>query len=266
VFSVIITTYNRDRFLKRAYKSVLNQIEKPNEIIIINNGNYRYSHKDFIYKGSKKIKLKIVNNKKNLLQSKARNKGAKISKNEYLCFLDDDDTWDINYLKEAKYVIKKNKPQIILSKIYINNKIFKDPSNFKLGDILIKNPGVTGSNIIINKKTFFNLKGYDSKLEPSEDKSLLIDAIIKKKKIGISNTKMFFSGNTQSRLTKNYLRLSIGVKNFYKKYYRIMNFNQKIYVLNRICIYNVKLFRFYYFPFFIFFFMLNKILKINSKN
>ena len=252
MFSVIITTYNRDKFLKKAYKSVLDQIVKPNEIIIINNGSYNYSREDFHYKKSKKIKLKIINNKKNLFQSKARNKGAKISKNKFLCFLDDDDSWDTNYLKEAKQTIKKNNPQIILSKIYINNKIFKDPTNFNLSDILIKNPGVTGSNIIINKKTFLDLKGYDNKLEPSEDKSLLLEAIIRNKKISISNTKIFFSENTQSRLTKNYSKLSVGVRNFYEKYSKIMNFNQKVYVLNRIYIYNIKLFKLYYFPFLFF--------------
>ena len=64
MFSVIITTYNRDKFLKKAYKSVLDQIVKPNEIIIINNGSYNYSREDFHYKKSKKIKLKIINNKK----------------------------------------------------------------------------------------------------------------------------------------------------------------------------------------------------------
>ena len=41
MFSVIITTYNRDKFLKKAYKSVLNQIEKPNEIIMEHDDRFK---------------------------------------------------------------------------------------------------------------------------------------------------------------------------------------------------------------------------------
>jgi len=263
MFTVIITTFNRDKFLKKAYKSAVSQSFKPSEIIIINNGKYQYNDKDFSFINNSKFKLKIINNKKNFFQSKARNLGAKNSKNKYLCFLDDDDTWEIDYLKEAKRIIEKKKPNIILSKMFIKKRLFKDPSKLNMSNILIKNPGVNGSNIIIEKKTFFELKGYDYRLEPSEDKSLVIDALIKKKKICVSTKKIFFSSHTQSRQITNYDRLSKGVNNFYKKYYKIMNINQKIYVLNRIYIYNLKSYRIYYFPFFIIFFMLNILIRIN---
>jgi glycosyltransferase involved in cell wall biosynthesis len=261
LFSVIITTFNRDKFLKRAFNSVINQSEKPKEIIIINNGNFKYKSNDFIYNKNFKIKLIIINNKKNLFPAKARNLGAGIAKHKYVCFLDDDDKWEINYLKEAMNILKKKKPDLILSKIFIGKKIFKDPTNFSLNDILIKNPGVTGSNIIINKKTFFQLNGYDSNLEPSEDKSIVIEALIKNKRIIISKKKVFFSNHNQTRLTTNNLKLSIGVKNFYKKYNNLMSLNQKIHILNRINIYNLKLFKVVYLPYFIFIFILNKILN-----
>lgn len=264
MFTAIITTFNRDKFLKRAYRSVTNQSLKPKEIIIINNGPYKYSTKDFNYNKKLKFKLNVINNKKNLFQSKARNLGAQISKNNYLCFLDDDDKWEKNYLKGAYQIIKGKNPNIILSKLFLKKKIFKDPANLKINDILIKNPGITGSNIIIQKKTFMELKGYDSTVEPSEDKSLIIDALIKNKKIYISNKKVFFSTHTQSRLTKDYKKLSIGVKSFYKKYSSMMNLYQKFYVLKRICIYNIKSFRIYYLPFYIFFYILSKLFRFNS--
>ena len=73
MFTVIITTFNRDKFLKKAYKSAVSQSFKPSEIIIINNGKYQYNDKDFSFKNNSKFKLKIINSKKNLFQSKARN-------------------------------------------------------------------------------------------------------------------------------------------------------------------------------------------------
>ena len=261
MFSVIITTFNRNKFLKKAFNSVINQSEKPKEIIIINNGEFKYKSNNFFYNKNSKIKLIIVNNDKNLFPAKARNLGAKIAKYKYICFLDDDDKWELNYLKEAKNIIKNKKPDLILSKIFIGKKIFKDPTNLNLNNILIKNPGVTGSNIIINKKTFMELGGYDANLEPSEDKSIVIEALIKNKKITVSKKKVFFSTHTQTRLTTNNLKLSQGVKNFYKKYRNLMNLNQKIFVLNRINIYNLKLFKIIYLPYFLFIFILNQILN-----
>ena len=118
-FSVIITTFNRPKHLQKAYASVLSQSQEPDEVIIINNGKNYYENNFFPQ--LKKIKLKIINSKKNLFPSKARNKGAKISKNNFLAFLDDDDIWHKNYLSEAKKIILKKKGMIILSKIYKKN-------------------------------------------------------------------------------------------------------------------------------------------------
>ena len=52
---------------------------------------------------------------------------------------------------------------------------------------------------------------------------------LSKKKICVSTKKIFYSSHTQSRQITNYDRLSKGVNNFYKKYCKIMNINQKIY-------------------------------------
>ena len=262
MFSVIITTHNRDKLLKKAYKSVIKQSYKPNEIIIINNGSSKYFKKNFLIR--KKVNLKIINNHKNLFQSRARNLGAKISKNKYICFLDDDDIWEKNYLNHARKLIISSKNEIILSKIYTYKnklKLFKDPKNFKLSDILIKNPGITGSNVIFNKKIFMSLGGYNSKLEPSEDKSILVEAILKNRKIGFSDKKIIFSLHQGKRLTKNYHKLSNGVYNFFEKYKKYMNFSQKVFVLNRINIYRLKSFQLKFISNFIFFYLLNKIVN-----
>ena len=66
-----------------------------------------------------------------------------------------------------------------------------------MSNILIKNPGVNGSNIII-EKNIFELKGYDYRLEPSEDKSLVIDALIKKRKFVFRQRKFLLKPHTKS--------------------------------------------------------------------
>ena len=39
-------------------------------------------------------------------------------KNKYLCFLDDDDTWEIDYLKEAKRIIEKETQYNSIKNVY----------------------------------------------------------------------------------------------------------------------------------------------------
>ena len=240
-FSVIITTFNRPKHLQKAYASVLSQSQKPDEVIIINNGKDYY--KNNFFPQLKKIKLKINNTKKNLFPSKARN-------------LDDDDIWHKNYLSEAKKIILKKKGMIILSKIYKKNNnseiLFKDPTNINLTELFVKNLGVTGSNIVINKKLFFSLGGYKSELEPSEDKSLVIEALLKKIKIFIGESKVFFSTHEELRLTTNY---------FYKKYKKVMSFTQKIKVLKKLNIFRIKSGQIHYVLNFFIFFLLTKIIS-----
>jgi glycosyltransferase involved in cell wall biosynthesis len=261
LFTVIITTFNRDKFLKKAYDSVIKQTLKPKEIIIVNNGIYKYKVNNFKYNKNSQFKLRIINNKKNLFCSKARNIGAKISKGKYVCFLDDDDEWAKNYLENAKKIISIEKPDIVLSRIIKNQKIFKDPINIHKNDILVRNPGVTGSNIIINKKKFFSLGGFKNSLEPSEDKDLILTAILNQFKISYSRTNVFFRSHKNERIITNYKKLSLGANSFYKKYKYLMNFKQKLIVINKIEILKFKSKNFLRAPILIFFYLLNKMIN-----
>lgn len=91
--SCIITTYNRNKLLPRAIKSVINQTYKNLEIIIVNDGsrdNTRETIKEFAGVDSR---IKIINNKINQGVSRARNSGIHLATGKYIAFLDDDDEW-----------------------------------------------------------------------------------------------------------------------------------------------------------------------------
>ena len=124
MFSVVLVTYNREKQLFDALKSVESQSYLPKEIILINNGVKKYKKSDFILTRLFKKKFLIINNKKNLFQSAARNKGSFAAKEKFLCFLDDDDTWEKNYLKKIKIKIKKDNCDLVITPIYIKKKNF----------------------------------------------------------------------------------------------------------------------------------------------
>ncbi len=98
--SVIIPYYNSERTIVRALNSVINQVYKNFEIILIDDGSNDNSYsvvEDFIKNNSQyQIKNLYQNNSG---PSKARNLGIKQSIGKYIAFLDSDDSWDKNKLK-----------------------------------------------------------------------------------------------------------------------------------------------------------------------
>lgn len=87
--SVIITTYNRGRFICAAIESVLAQNFKDVEIIVVDDGS-----RDDTYKLLKRYGSSIhYIYQKHKGRSVSRNSGIKLSRGEYIAFLDDDDIW-----------------------------------------------------------------------------------------------------------------------------------------------------------------------------
>jgi glycosyltransferase involved in cell wall biosynthesis len=90
--SVIITTYNRRRFLREAALSVLQQDYPDKEIIIVDDGSTDNSIEEV-----KDLPVRYAW-KENSGISSARNKGIEAAQGEYIAFLDVDDLWKKNKL------------------------------------------------------------------------------------------------------------------------------------------------------------------------
>lgn len=92
--SVIIPTHNRPHLLLQALQSIEEQVEKPDEVIVVMDGeneetekflsSYKTNHFAFQY-------MKVPNSKGACF---ARNLGADKASGTILMFLDDDDTWE----------------------------------------------------------------------------------------------------------------------------------------------------------------------------
>ena len=103
-FSVVIPLYNKEKYIKRAINSVLNQTFQNFEIIVVNDGSTDNSLS--VVRKIKDKRLRIFN-QKNLGVSNARNKGIKNSKGNYIALLDADDKFLNNYLETiVKLIIK----------------------------------------------------------------------------------------------------------------------------------------------------------------
>lgn len=111
--SVIIPTYNRPVYLERAIKSVLNQSYKNIEIIVVddNGDNIKIQQetKKIVEKFSSYPNVRYIRNINNMGGCESRNIGVKNARGNYISFLDDDDVYHKDKIKEQMKVLLENK-------------------------------------------------------------------------------------------------------------------------------------------------------------
>ena len=87
--SVIIPAFNRERFLAASIKSVLAQLYRPIEIIVVDDGSTDNTKK--VAEGfGKEVRYVHQENKG---PSAARDTGIKVAKGDVFAFIDADDLW-----------------------------------------------------------------------------------------------------------------------------------------------------------------------------
>jgi glycosyltransferase involved in cell wall biosynthesis len=104
VFSVILPLYNKAPYVAKAIGSVLSQTFTNYELIIMDDGS-----KDDSYNVASKAIDELTNchlhRQQNGGASMARNNAVALSQGDYLCFLDADDWWNPDFLKEMSRLI-----------------------------------------------------------------------------------------------------------------------------------------------------------------
>ena len=99
--SVIITTFNRAQFVKKAINSVLNQTYQDVEIIVVDDGSTDNT-KSIVNSYGEQVRYIYQENKG---AASARNAGIEKSKGEYITFLDSDDYYKKdNLLKKLSFL------------------------------------------------------------------------------------------------------------------------------------------------------------------
>ncbi len=95
--SVIMLTYNREKFVGRAIESILAQTFTDFEFIIIDNGSNDQSGKIADEYAAKDSRIKVLHRERGNIGS-GRNAGLEEALGEYIAFVDDDDECEPDYL------------------------------------------------------------------------------------------------------------------------------------------------------------------------
>jgi glycosyltransferase involved in cell wall biosynthesis len=172
--SVIMPVYNRVNIVKKAIDSVLNQSYSNIELIIVDDGSVDGTVK--VLEEIKDEKIILIKNKENQGQGKSRNIAIKVSKGEYITYLDSDDIWDENFILAMMGGFLKLKDADL---IYSGQRMFEDNSIFAVrfasfNKSLLRNKNYIGINTIIHSsKIFKDIEIFDESLKRCEDWDLL---------------------------------------------------------------------------------------------
>lgn len=122
--SIVIPTFNRkSEFINRSIQSVLKQTYQNFEIIIVDDNQNTDIANDINHLVSEYNDSRIIyiKNKENIGGAKSRNKGIRLSKGDYITFLDDDDFYFKDKLEEQVKFLKNSDFDFVISNLAILN-------------------------------------------------------------------------------------------------------------------------------------------------
>ncbi len=174
LISVTIPVYNTERYLAEAVESVLAQTYRPLEVIVIDDGSTDSSAA--IIKSFAPLVTYLY--QPNAGSSAARNRGASISKGEYLAFLDADDLWVEGKLEMQMRAFQQN-PQI--EAVFCHVRQFYSPDlSAELRAKIVCHPypmpGFLTGMMLIRKEALHRYGEFESQWDIGEDLSWMARA------------------------------------------------------------------------------------------
>jgi glycosyltransferase involved in cell wall biosynthesis/uncharacterized protein YbdZ (MbtH family) len=164
--SIIMPTFNREKLLSIAIKSVTNQIYSNWELLVVDDRSTDNTKALIQEYASKDQRIKYFVNERKKGPSCARNYGIQIAKGDYIAFLDSDDEWLEHHLSESIKVLTHENVCICLATFYerINGKLYnnedrKNNETFEIAQYLLK-PQVSGEHYFFDESFFeYNIIG-----------------------------------------------------------------------------------------------------------
>ena len=217
--SIIIPFYKKKKYFKKCIRSIVSQTYKKIEVIII----YDDENKDDLNHIKLEIKkyknFRLLVNKKNIGAGASRNLGVKKSKGKFIAFLDSDDFWSKNKIKnQLNYMKRKNIVFTHTNYFLVNEKnkilgLMKAKKILNYNDLL--RSGDVGLSTVMLKKELLN-KNFFPKLKTKEDYSLWLNLSKKGVEIiGIDQNLSYWRKLKDSLSSSSLQKLSDAFKVYY---------------------------------------------------
>lgn len=104
--SIVMASYNHERFIEKSIDSILNQTYRNIELIIVDDNSTDNSFLIIKKKAESDRRIRIIKNDKNMGISETMNRGIDLATGEYIMFASSDDTQEPNLVYELVNTIK----------------------------------------------------------------------------------------------------------------------------------------------------------------
>ncbi|MBA3723802.1 MAG: glycosyltransferase [Candidatus Levybacteria bacterium] len=178
--SIVIPTLNEEHYLPLLLTDLQSQTEKDFEVIVVD-AKSQDNTKKVALTFIKSLHLQFIESQKKRAAFQ-RNIGAKYAKSEYIFFLDADTRIDNDVIAKILQRIQKEKHLLYLPFVQPSTSSPLHRFLFFCSIFTVKmlkrigRPISTGPHIVINKKLFESIDGFDESIVIGEDHNLIIKA------------------------------------------------------------------------------------------
>lgn len=181
-FSLIITCYKQEQFIRKTVDSALAQLYPDKEIIVVDDAS---PDRAILILEEYGKKIRLIRHEKNLGAIKSRNDGAEAARGEFLVFMDGDDFYLPWSLDLYARILELKTPKIILCRLLFFKGSVPKPQFDDFGrsvqiveyDALMRKDHTyrgSASALVVDRSVFLEVGGFTDGTFPSEIDDLTI--------------------------------------------------------------------------------------------
>lgn len=235
---VVVATKNRVEFLKNALESIFIQTKKPLDVFVVSdssNENVIKEKEMCLNYGFNFLKDKYTHNYAGNLNTALEEAFSKYAfdnqydlNNIFIAFLDDDDTWHKEYLREC-WNAHTDKTDIVACGLnyHTDDKCLPlvIPHELSIDSFLKGNPHIQGSNTFVRFSLLLKAGCFDENMDSTTDRDLFTRLLMLKPNITVVDKYLveIDAKNSRERLTNNKEGKKVSLAKFYYKYESLMS-------------------------------------------
>ena len=175
----VIPTHGRPADLAEALRSVLAQAVPVASVLVVDDVGDAETRELVRTAAAGGAPVRVLANPHGTGASSSRNAGARAATTTFVGFLDDDDRWRASFVERTTACARASGADLVLAGIERyrldgRRQAMVAPAVLAPDLLLSRNPGVTGSNLLVRREAFLAAGGFDERLPVYNDWDMLI--------------------------------------------------------------------------------------------